>query len=101
VNSKISYELFVLLFGIIAFFIGGLVAIINIPIETYIQQNTETAMMGRVNSVLGTLSMATIPFALVLGGIAVEVISVEFAYFFSAIVLIITTGSLLFRKELS
>lgn len=99
-SASIDFMIFFVVYMVVAFIIGSIVAIINIPIETYIQQNTEPAVMGRVNSVIGTLSMISQPIALIVGGLIIEGLAVEVGYFFSATVLVITTSSLLFRKEL-
>jgi len=99
-QTNFAFIIFFVIYIITTFIIGALVAVINIPVETYIQQNTEPELMGRVNSVIGTLSMVSQPIALILGGLIIEGLSIEVGYFFSAIILIITTSMLLFRKEL-
>lgn len=100
VQTILPFGLFFGIYIVTAFVVGTLVAVINIPVETYIQQNTEPEVMGRVNSVIGTLSMISQPVALILGGILIEGFSIEVGYFFSAIILVLTTSLLLFRKEL-
>lgn len=100
VQTSLAFMTFFVIYNITAFIVGSLVAVINIPVETYIQQNTEPELMGRVNSVISTISMASQPVALIFGGILIDYLSIEVGYFFSAVILVLTTSLLLFRKEL-
>lgn len=94
-----NFNTFLVGYVMIAFCIGALVALINIPIETYIQEKTDPQMMGRVNSTIGMMSMISQPIAILVGSTLVEIISIEFAYIFSVIVLVLSTTLLLFRSE--
>jgi len=97
---KLSYNQFILFYGVVAFFIGVFLTVINIPIETYIQQNTEAKMMGRVNSVVNTLSYLSIPLGYVVCGILVETVSIEYAYLFNVSVLLIVSSMLLWKRNM-
>lgn len=100
VQQSISFNWFMFFYCIVGFVVGLVVAGVNIPIETYIQKNTEPSKMGRVNGAVNMLAMMTNPLGLVLGGILVSYISVQYAYGISTLVLLVTSSMLLFRKEL-
>lgn len=96
---KLGFMSFIILYGGIAFFIGSFISMINIPIETYIQQNTEPKMMGRVNSVVNTLSFLSMPLGYIICGILVEILSIEYAYLFNTAVLLIVSSMLLWNRH--
>jgi len=100
IQWNLSFNVFIVFYGGIAFFIGVFLAVINIPIETYIQQNTEAKMMGRVNSVVNTLSYLSIPLGYVVCGILVETISIEYAYLFNVLVLLMVSFMLLWKRNM-
>lgn len=95
----LSYPIFIAFYGVATFAIGITIAAINIPIETYIQKNTSPEMMGRVNSVVNTLSFLSMPLGYVLCGILIELISLEYAYVFNVAVLLIVSIMLLYKRN--
>jgi MFS transporter, DHA3 family, macrolide efflux protein len=98
IQFKITYSHFIVFYGVVVFFVGMLISMINIPIETYIQQNTDPSVMGRVNSVVNTLSYLAMPLGYIVCGVLIEIISIEYAYFFNVSVLLIVSSVLLWNR---
>ncbi len=98
-NHMINFNWFMALYCFLGLIVGLMVAGVNIPIETYIQKNTEPSKMGRVNGVVNMLSMVTNPLGLLLGGLIVTLIPIQAAYLVSALMLLVNSSFLLFRKE--
>lgn len=74
-NSAFRTNLFLYYFIFINFSIGGALVFINIPAFILIQRETSDEYRGRVNGLLGTMSLSIQPLGMVLGGLFTDYIS--------------------------
>jgi hypothetical protein len=51
-----------------------------IPVETLLQQETPDQFRGRMNAAVGTLTAASAPIAMVLGGYFIRLIGLDWTY---------------------
>jgi len=70
----------VLLFCLMNFACGVLMPFGIIPLETLLQQETPDALRGRMNAAVGTLTAATAPLAMYLGGHVILAIGLDWTY---------------------
>ncbi len=88
-GNQVSFPIFLAVFMTIMFSIGMVITLVNVPMETYLQQTVEHRLLGRVSSVLSTASMAAMPIGLLVGGAIIDMLDVRYAYGTSAVLLVV------------
>lgn len=89
-----------LYFMTINFFIGGALMFLNLPAFILIQRETSDEFRGRVNGLLGTMSLSIQPLGMVLGGLFTDYISSFILVLICGILFLATSLLFLKSKEL-
>lgn len=88
-------KLTAIIIAIILYFIFGFsLPLVNAPIGTYIMENTEQELLGRVSSLMGMVCLCTAPIGSALTGVVAEFASIS-TLFISMGTLVILVGFLL------
>lgn len=82
------------------YFICGLsIPLLNSPIQTYILDNTEQKLLGRVSSLMGMVCLSAAPISAALTGVVAEFTSISIIFISMGSLVILVGFLLLFSKE--
>lgn len=89
----------VVMASIISFIFSFFIPVTFSPINAYIMQKTPQQFLGRVSSLMGIITLSSVPVASSLSGIITEYISIPVAFLILGTLIVIISFSLIFNKE--
>jgi len=95
----ISFEVFMISGVILILLVGAFNAFVNIPFGVAIQKTVDKEKMGRVFSVIGTISMGLTPISIGLGGVVIEFFGLGMLFIIGALALIVVTFVMVSDKQ--
>jgi MFS family permease len=101
INNYIPVTLFVLFSVLIFVLIGALSSYVNIPLSVIMHKYVDKEMLGRVGSLIGTLSQGLIPVALIIGGYIIENFGIVNLYVYSFLGFLVTVVILTFNQAIN
>jgi hypothetical protein len=101
INNYIPVILFVLFSVLIFVLIGALSSYVNIPLSVIMHKYVDKEMLGRVGSLIGTLSQGLIPVALIIGGYIIENFGIVNLYVYSFLGFLVTVVILTFNQAIN
>jgi len=90
VGGQISFWMFMVISCPAILIIGAFNGMVNIPFNVAIMKTVEKDMLGRVSSVIGTISNGLTPIAIGLAGVVIDNFGIMLIFYIAAISLFIT-----------
>ena len=98
-HNMISFEAFMIAGVLLILLVGVFNAFVNIPFGVAIQKTVDKEKMGRVYSVIGTISMGLTPISIGLGGVVIEFLGLGMLFIIGAFALIVVTFIMISDKQ--